>query len=54
MLDISDESYERVTEAVGEIGCCCDTEDDYRQWEDTAASAIAPYILTLLTRTGCP
>ncbi|MGN1119755.1 MAG: hypothetical protein ACI4Q4_05315 [Oscillospiraceae bacterium] len=44
MLDISDKSYERVNEAVDEIGYCCDTEDDYQQWEDTAASAIAPYI----------
>ncbi|MGN0692111.1 MAG: ParB/RepB/Spo0J family partition protein [Oscillospiraceae bacterium] len=40
MLDISDESYERVNKAIKEIGNCCDTEEDYQQWEDTAASVI--------------
>ena len=26
---ISDESYERVRDAVADIKCCCETEDDY-------------------------
>lgn len=40
MLDISDKSYERVNKAIKEIGNCCDTEEDYQQWEDIAASVI--------------
>ena len=35
MLRISDESYERVTEIIEDIGYCCVTEDDYTEWEDS-------------------
>lgn len=43
MLRISDESYERVQNAVEDINCCCVTEDDYNEWEDIAASSIADF-----------
>lgn len=44
MFEINEESYERVTNAIEEIGYCCATEDDYNEWEDIAASAIAPFL----------
>lgn len=44
MLRISDESYERVQNAVEDINCCCVTEDDYNEWENIAASSIAGFI----------
>lgn len=44
MFEINEESYERVNNAIEEIGYCCATEDDYNEWEDIAASAIAPFI----------
>ena len=47
MLRISDESYERVQNAVEDINCCCVTEDDYNEWEDIAASSIAGFIDSL-------
>lgn len=47
MLRISDESYERVQNAVEDINCCCATEDDYNEWEDIAASSIAGFIDSL-------
>lgn len=43
MLRISDESYERVQNAIEDINCCCVTEDDYNEWEDIAASSIADF-----------
>lgn len=44
MLRISDESYERVQNAIEDINCCCVTEDDYNEWEDIAASSITGFI----------
>lgn len=44
MFEINEESYERVTNAIEEIGYCCATEDDYNEWEDVAASAMAPFL----------
>lgn len=44
MFEINEESYERVNNAIEEIGYCCATEDDYNEWEDVAASAIAPFL----------
>lgn len=44
MFEINEESYERVQNAIEEVGYCCDTADDYSQWEDVAASAIAPFL----------
>lgn len=44
MFEINEESYERVNNAIEEIGYCCATEDDYNKWEDIAASAIAPFL----------
>ena len=39
---IREESYERVHDAIEDIGCCCATEDDFNEWEDIAASSISP------------
>lgn len=36
MLRISDESYERVTGILEDIGCACETSDYYEDWEDIA------------------
>lgn len=36
MLRISDESYERVTDILENIGCACETSDYYEDWEDVA------------------
>lgn len=47
MLRISDESYERVQNAIEDINCCCVTEGDYNEWEDIAASSIADFIDSL-------
>ncbi|MCI7350573.1 MAG: hypothetical protein MSH60_07440 [Ruminococcus sp.] len=47
MLRISDESYERVQNAIEDIGYCCVTEDDYNEWEDIAASSIEGFIDSL-------
>lgn len=47
MLRISDESYERVHNAIEDIGYCCVTEDDYNEWEDIAASSIEGFIDSL-------
>lgn len=47
MLRISDESYERVQNAIEDINCCCVTEVDYNEWEDIAASSIAGFIDSL-------
>jgi hypothetical protein len=44
MLRISDESYERVQNAIEDIGYCCEVEDDYDQWEDIAASSMAGFL----------
>jgi hypothetical protein len=44
MLRISDESYERVQNAIEDIGYCCETEDDYDRWEDIAASSMAGFL----------
>lgn len=47
MLRISDESYERVQNAIEDISYCCVTEDDYNEWEDIAASSIEGFIDSL-------
>ena len=39
MLRISDESYERVTDILEDIGCACETSDYYEDWEDIAGSS---------------
>ena len=39
MIKISDESYERVTEILEDIGCACETSDYYEDWEDIARSS---------------
>ena len=44
MLRISDESYERVTEIIEDIGYCCVTEDDYTEWEDIASSSVGSFM----------
>ena len=45
MLRISDESYERVQNIIEDIGYCCEVEeDDYKQWEDIAASSMAGFL----------
>ena len=36
MIKISEESYERVSNILDDIGFACDTKDDYDQWEDIA------------------
>ena len=36
MLRISDESYERVTDILEDIGCACETSDYYEDWEEIA------------------
>ncbi len=41
---ISDESYERVYNAVADIKCCCATEDDYMLWEDIASYSIMAFL----------
>lgn len=41
MFRISDESYERVTEILEDIGYACDTDDEYEEWEDVARSSFA-------------
>lgn len=45
--EISSESYERVQNAIEDIGYCCVTEDDYNEWEDIAASSIGGFIEAL-------
>lgn len=47
MLRISDESYERVQNAIEDINCCCVTDDEYTEWEDIAASSIEGFIDSL-------
>lgn len=44
---ISDESYERVRDAVADIKCCCETEDDYMEWEDIASFSIMSFLEAL-------
>lgn len=39
MFRISDESYERVTEILEDIGYACETSDYYEDWEDVARSS---------------
>ncbi len=41
MYRVSDEAYERVNAAIEDIGYCCETSDDYHQWEDIAAWSIS-------------
>lgn len=41
MFKISDESYERVTEILEDIGYACDIDDEYEEWEDVARSSFA-------------
>ena len=41
MFRISDESYERVTEILEDIGYACDVEEEYEEWEDVARSSFA-------------
>lgn len=36
MLRISEESYERVTDILEDIGCACETSDYYEDWEEIA------------------
>lgn len=44
MLRISDESYERVQNAIEDLSYCCELEDDYEQWEDIAASSMSSFL----------
>lgn len=39
MLRISDESYERVTEILEDIGYACEVSDYYEDWEDVARAS---------------
>ena len=41
MFRISEESYERVTEILEDIGYACDVEEEYEEWEDVARSSFA-------------
>lgn len=41
MLRISDESYERVTEILEDIGYACKTADYYEDWEDVARASFS-------------
>lgn len=41
MFRISDESYERVTEILEDIGYACDTDGEYEEWEEVARSSFA-------------
>lgn len=41
MFKISEESYERVTEILEDIGYACDTDDEYEKWEEVARSSFA-------------
>lgn len=41
MFRISDESYERVTEILEDIGYACDVEEEFEEWEDVARSSFA-------------
>ena len=41
MFRISEESYERVTEILENIGYACDVEEEYEEWEDVARSSFA-------------
>ena len=41
MFRISEESYERVTEILEDIGYACDTDDEYEEWEEVARSSFA-------------
>ena len=40
MKMISNESYERVREAIDDLSYVCDTRDDPNEWEDVASSSI--------------
>lgn len=39
MLRISDESYDRVTEILEDIGYACETSDYFEDWEDVVRSS---------------
>lgn len=41
---ISEEAYERVQNIIEDIDICCETEDDYNEWEDIAASSIGSFM----------
>ena len=41
---ISEEAYERVQNIIEDINICCETEDDYNEWEDIAASSIGSFV----------
>ena len=41
MFRISEESYERVTEILEDIGYACDVEEEYEEGEDVARSSFA-------------
>lgn len=41
MFKISDESYERVTVILEDIGYACDVRDYYEEWEDVARSSFS-------------
>jgi len=41
---ISEEAYERVQNIIEDINICCETEDDYNEWEDIAASSIGGFM----------
>ena len=41
---ISEEAYERVQNIIEDINICCETEDDYNEWEDIAASSIGSFM----------
>lgn len=43
-IEITSRAYEIVEEAIEDIGYCCDTEEDYFEWEDIAASSITAFI----------
>ena len=41
MFRISDESHERVTEILEDIGYACDVEEEFEEWEEVARSSFA-------------
>ena len=38
------ESHERVINAVDDIKCCCEINDDFHQWSDVASSSIQSFL----------
>lgn len=42
------EAHERVINAVEDIKCCCEIEDDFHQWSDIASSSIQAFLEDLI------